>query len=107
MANATTTQQEQFIPLHAFLSNLPQADGFPYPVELSFRPLLEYLEEKAQGSEQPLKGLFQKLHQQIDALQAKISGGQLPEAPEEESAIQALLSLFFPLNEQEQGRAFA
>lgn len=107
MANAPTTQQEQFIPLHAFLSKLPQADGFPYPVELSFLPLLEYLEEKAQSSEQPLKGLFQKLHRQIAALQSKVADGQLPEAPEEESAIQALLSLFFPLNEQEQGRAFA
>ena len=78
MANAPTTQREQFIPLHAFLSKLPQADGFPYPVELSFLPLLEYLEEKAQSSEQPLKGLFQKLHRQIAALQSKIADGQLP-----------------------------
>ncbi|MCO6479526.1 MAG: hypothetical protein J5I94_23025, partial [Phaeodactylibacter sp.] len=107
MADPPTTEKEQFIPLHDFLNQMPLADSFPYPTELSFGPLLDYLEEKAQHSEPPLRGLYRKLRKQAAALQGKMAQGHLPGEAEEEGAIKALLSLFFPMHQQEEGRAMA
>lgn len=107
MPNPTTSPRETFIPLREFFSHLPHAESFPYPVELSFGPLLGYLQEKAEGAESPMRGLYRKLHKQIAALQEKITDGRLPAEVDEESAMQALLSLFIPLTGQEEGKAVA
>ncbi|MCB0597420.1 MAG: hypothetical protein H6557_04535 [Lewinellaceae bacterium] len=107
MTNLPPTQPDQFIPLHTFVSRMPHAEGFPYATRLSFEPLLHYLQEKGENSEQPLKGLYKKLHAQVMPLQQRINDGQIPETLEGESALETLMSLYFPLNQQEEGRAFA
>ena len=107
MTNLPPIQQNQFIPLHTFMSQIPHAQGFPYPTVLSFDPLLAYLQEKAQNSRQPLKGLYSKLQSQISVLQEKINDGQTPETLEGENSLDTLLSLYFPLNQQAEGKAFA
>ncbi|MCB9266169.1 MAG: hypothetical protein H6558_14155 [Lewinellaceae bacterium] len=107
MANSPMTRQEKFVPLRSFFSDMPHVDGFPYSTKLSLEPLMDFLQRKGQSAEQPMKGLYQKLYLPVSALQAKIKDGQLPDSVEEESAIQTLLSLYFPLDQQEEGKAVA
>ncbi len=106
MLDVKPIAQEKFIPLDTFLNHMPYARTFPYETRLSFEYLLEYLAERAQSCSPAMKGLFEGLHRQISLLQEKLEQGESPEALEESKAIQTLMSLFFPLTEEE-GQAFA